>query len=530
MNLFFAFLLYKVESIAMNTQLKPRHVDEFEWTGTILGIAILFGMFVRVLPAFLSGFPINDGGMFLVMMRDLRGNGFALPSYTTYNYMDIPYAYPPLGFYLGAFLELIGIADMQILIWLPAVFTALTILLFYSLASQMMADRPRAALATAFFALAPGNYAWLLMGGGLTRALGTLFFITSLVFVQYTFQNPSWRMTVFAIVSCSLVVLSHPQAALLTAVSCVIFGTFLIRSRIAAFHAFVIAFGTLLLTSPWWGNVMLWHGVAPFLSAGQSGDLGASLAALWGNLLSRQTILPFATLFRWLGLGWVIYKRRFDLLVWGFLPYFIDQRSASIVTSFLYPMLAAYGFLDVLPALIDFVRTRKWQVEKDNAFMNRQAFSMGLLGILFYLVIECFMHAYVIRNVTLSYASRDMMLWVRENTPTNGSFLILTGRADVMTDAVQEWFPALAERHSTTTLQGLEWTLGGEFYPRWNDLSALQTCRDMTCVESLGSKINIEYNYVILDSSQMSPDLPSSFMKKGYTEIYTNGQYRVLGE
>ena len=75
-----------------------------------------------------------------------------------------------------------------------------------------------------------------------------------------------------------------------------------------------------------------------------------SLAALWENLLSLQTILPFATLFRWLGLGWVIYKRRFDLLVWGFLPYFIDQRSASIVTSFLYPMLAAYGFLDVLPA------------------------------------------------------------------------------------------------------------------------------------------------------------------------------------
>ena len=94
----------------MKTQIKPRQVGEFEWTGTILGIAILFGTFVRVLPVFLAGFPINDGGMFLVMMRDLRGNGFALPMYTTYNYMDIPYAYPPLGFYLGAFLELTGIS------------------------------------------------------------------------------------------------------------------------------------------------------------------------------------------------------------------------------------------------------------------------------------------------------------------------------------------------------------------------------------------------------------------------------------
>ena len=177
-------------------------MGELEWTGTILGIAILFGIFVRVLPAFLAGFPINDGGMFSVMMRDLRGNGFALPIYTTYNYLDIPYAYPPLGFYLGALFELIGIYRLQVLIWLPAFFTALTIPLFYLLAKQLMGDRPRAALATAFFAFAPGNYVWLLMGGGLTRALGTVFFISSLIFVLRTFQNPSWRMTGLAIVSC----------------------------------------------------------------------------------------------------------------------------------------------------------------------------------------------------------------------------------------------------------------------------------------------------------------------------------------
>jgi hypothetical protein len=297
-----------------------------------------------------------------------------------------------------------------------------------------------------------------------------------------------------------------------------------------ALHALVIGFGTLLLTSPWWVSVMFRHGIEPFLSAGLSGDLSVSLAALWENLLSRQTILPFATIFRWMGLGWVVYKRRFDLLVWGFLPYFIDQRSASIVTSFLYPMLAAYGFLDVLPAFINFIRTRKWFVQKDNTFMNNQAFSMSLLGILFYLIIECFIHAYVIRNVTLSYDSRNMMLWVRENTPADGSFLILTGREDVMTDAVQEWFPALAERHSASTLQGLEWTLGGEFYPRWNDLSALQMCRDVACVEAIGNQINVEYNYVIVDTSQAASDLLASFLDKGYTDIYVNWQYMVLGK
>ena len=69
-------------------------------------------------------------------------------------------------------------------------------------------------------------------------------------------------------------------------------------------------------------------------------------------------------------------------------------------------MLAAYGFLDVLPAFVDFIRTRKWKIDKDNAFHEPSSFSMSLLGILFYLVIECFVHAYVIRNVTLPMLRR----------------------------------------------------------------------------------------------------------------------------
>ena len=168
------------------------------------------------------------------------------------------------------------------------------------------------------------------------------------------------------------------------------------------------------------------------------------------------------------------------------------------------------------------------EIEKDNAFINRQAISMSLLGILFYLIIECFVHAYVIRNVTLPYASQHTMFWVRDNTPAESSFLILTGREDVMTDAVQEWFPVFAERHSATTLQGLEWTLGREFYPRWDELSALQMCDEAICVKGKTSQIGIEYDYVILDLHQSAPGLFASLLEEGYVESYENGQYVIL--
>ena len=87
----------------MRSDMKPRIVDENEWTWTILGLALLFGIFVRFIPGPLAGLPINDGGMFAVMIRDLKANQFVLPVLTSYNHAAIPFAYPPLGLYLGAF-------------------------------------------------------------------------------------------------------------------------------------------------------------------------------------------------------------------------------------------------------------------------------------------------------------------------------------------------------------------------------------------------------------------------------------------
>ena len=150
----------------MRSEMKPRHVDENEWTWTILGLALLFGIFVRFIPGPLAGLPINDGGMFAVMIRDLKANQFALPVFTSYNHAEIPFAYPPLGLYLGALFELLGLSEFQMLIWLPAFLTIATVPLFYLLALELLGNRPRAAVATVFFALAPGNYVWYLWAAG----------------------------------------------------------------------------------------------------------------------------------------------------------------------------------------------------------------------------------------------------------------------------------------------------------------------------------------------------------------------------
>ena len=515
-----------IKSCPMNR--KPtfsRSITEPEWSLTILGLAIIFGAVVRLLPPILAGAPINDGGMFAVMMRDLRANQWALPVFTSYNHAEIPFVYPPFGFYIGALFESLGMSEAMVLLWLPALFTVATLPLFYLLALEMLGDRPRAAVATAFFALLPGSYVWFLMGGGLTRALGADFFILSLIFVRRALRNPDWKLIIPAVVFCSLTVMTHPQYALLTFVGCAVFGLFIVRTRKDVLSAVLIAGGTVLLSAPWWSTVIANHGINVFLLGGQSGDMRASLSALLRLPFQRQTIIPFVTMFWLLGIGWAAVKKRFDLFALFMPIYFLDQRSAPIMPSYILPLFAAYGILDALPALVSFTRERLWRTEADETLFNRPAFSMSLLAIVFYLFLESAFHADVILKLVMPPAGRTMMDWVAENSPEDAAFLILTGHPDAMTDAVQEWFPALADRHSDTTLQGLEWSLGGQFSQRWVELNTLQDCADVECVQSLAQGMELRYSYIILESSHISA---AEFVRIGYKIVYEGGGYVVM--
>ena len=94
-----------------------------------------------------------------------------------------------------------------------------------------------------------------------------------------------------------------------------------------------------------------------------------------------------------------------------------------------------------------------------------------------------------------------------------------------MTDPVQEWFPALADRHSVTTLQGLEWLLRGDFVTRWDQLSALQRCEETGCVTAWAEEIGLEFDHLVVDASNVSVDM---FLSQGYSVVFDNGRYVVL--
>jgi len=501
-----------------------------DWATLILSLTLFLGFLVRFFPGFLAGFPLNDGGMFLTMIQDLRENAFRLPAFTTYNQAGIPFAYPPLGFYLAGLLSLVGIPPLQVLRWLPPLVNFLSIFAFYRLALALLEDRPRAAVASMAFALLPGSFSWQIMGGGLTRSLGMLFILLANHAVYRLFRRGEWKLIFPAALFCALAVLSHPEVSLATVVSCALFWLFFGRTWRSTLQAAGVAIGTLLLTSPWWGSVLSVHGLRPFLTAMHTGAyvvINPVLEFLQDGLTFDVWNGVFNLLF-WPGLLWAIRQRQFFVLAWLILPYFSEPRSAPAFAHFPKSILVAWAILDVLPAAWRRLRQKTNDLSSLPVFAQR-GFTLALFGLMFLWFVESAFWGLLLALLSLRPpAPQEVMEWERQSTPVDSRFVILSGNVSVMTDPMQEWFPALSGRRCQSTAQGTEWTLADGFFPRLGQLYRLQECSQITCVEQWSQESGLTYSHLLILKKPSLEPLIHSARQAGYRLLFENEAAMVL--
>ena len=157
--------------------------------------AVIFGGWVRLLVPWIAGFPVNDGGLFYVMVRAIQANGLRIPAYVQYNGIDIPFAYPPFGLYAGALIStLFHVDPVKVLQWLPAIVLIGTLPAFYFLARAILNSSLQAGLGTLMYAFTPRAIEWQVMGGGLTRSFGQVFLLLALACIHQTFAKYRRRM------------------------------------------------------------------------------------------------------------------------------------------------------------------------------------------------------------------------------------------------------------------------------------------------------------------------------------------------
>jgi hypothetical protein len=105
----------------------------------------------------------------------------------------------------------------------------------------------------------------------------------------------------------------------------------------------------------------------------------------------------------------------------------------------------------------------------------------------------------------------------------------MTGMPGTLTDPVQEWFPAFALRNSRSTLQGLEWTLGKQFFPRLKQLAALQECKQASCLEAWSESTGLSYSHVLLERNTETESLLETLKgDTSYKLLYEEGSYLIF--
>jgi len=340
----------------LRTSFPPTVVEpgrENEFAALVLALALLAGAVVRFFPTVMAGFPINDGGMFAVMVDDLRVSGYALPVFTSYNLDRLPYAYPPLGFYLGRILaDLTGWSSVEAARWLPAFFSTLSVGAFFLLAIRLLPTRLHAALATLFFALTPRAFSWFVEGGGITRSPAQFFMLLTFAGVVELYRRGRRRDVLWSGLWGALAVLSHPEAAVHTAFSCLMLWAMLGRTRQSFLRSVGVAGLVALFSAPWWMTVWARHGLETFLAAAGTGQ---KLLALLHLLFFSFTEEPYATLVAALGLVGLarqVSRREWLLPLWLVLPFLVEGRSAHLPAVIPLSMLAAIALVDVIFAAL----------------------------------------------------------------------------------------------------------------------------------------------------------------------------------
>ncbi|TAM75356.1 MAG: hypothetical protein EPN50_02890 [Chloroflexota bacterium] len=441
-----------------------------------LGLVIPFavGAVLRAGPVATHDWPLQDGGLFYRMIGEVLANGLRSPATTTYNAAGIPFAYPPLAIWLAAALE--GITSWSradIMRLLPATFSIMQVPALYLLARELLGDRRHAAVASLIFAVEPFAFFIYDTGGGLTRSLGSLLAILAVWQGVRMLRSGSRTALSATAVLAGLAALSHPESGPFVAIALGL--AFLIDERHprAAVRLVTAAIGAGLVSSAWWLSVLLAHGPAPLLSAlsGTPHDLVASLVVfLFGYLLRGPLGIIGAVAL--LGEVQVVASRRPYLFVWLLAVCVLDLRFAPVAGTVPMSMLVAVGVLDVVAPMA---------IRATSMFRSGSAMAGGsaAVGVVIAAIVLAGLGSSVgtyDRNAALTSADRGAMSWTAENQPAGRAFVVL-GASPWGSDDVAEWFPALADRRSLTTSQGLEWVPGGAHARESQAEDALRACQ-----------------------------------------------------
>lgn len=506
----------------------PRVLEDREWPW--LAAPLLVGAAVVLVYLLTHPYPAYGAGLYLRIAERIAENGYRLPAHIPgYTGEGVPFAYPPLMFYLGAAaMDLGGVSPLTLSRYVPAVATVGYLLPYYYLSRELLGDRVEASLATTLLAVAPPTLQWHLSAGGFVRAPAFLLAVTGCYAGVRLFRSDGrrWVWLLAGTLLFGLTVLTHPVYTVFFGVSYLLLYAAFDRTPRGLLLGAVVAGGGLALAAPWWLQVLSTHGPGAFTAAAgtHSGLLGGAHRLLdqFGYTLVSGPPVPIFFALAYAGVAYFLRERWFLLPAWLVVPaVVIGKERFQFVAG---AMMAAV----VLREGLRFVSRRRVSAREWERVASL-ALAVAVLGAV------CIGTLYAASALPWAHAGdpsqpqfmdaedREAMAWAANETAPDARFVVLGDAA--------EWFPLFADRTILIGPWGVEWTTPERYEQQLSLYQLISECDSEQCLTAALSTRGIDPEYVYVPKGQYTVrGLEESGTDHLHWTLRRSGEYSVAFE
>jgi hypothetical protein len=502
-----------------------------------LVLAVLPGVVAVAIYLATNAYPAHGAGLYAQIAVELLANGYALPvRIPGYTATGVPFAYPPLQFYVFAVLLDLGADPIAVSRLLPGFAVVAASVPLYLLGRDIADSRPAGAAAAGLVALNPQVLEWHVSAGGVVRAFGFLYAVVAIYAGYHVFTRTNreealpWRMIAFGAVAFGVTVLTHPVYALFVVVSYLVLWGTLHRTPRGLLSGLAVGLGGALLAAPWLWWVVATHGPGVFaVAAGTHGGIGGGADALRGSLSPGLVLAVPAVLY-------YLSRRSVFLPTWLVAAelLFRQPRFAYTVASLLVPA-----------AVAAFARARAVG-STAIGFGPRRARDRRAAGAVILILLGTVAGGAYFAHETTSpsdpstpeYLDDDAVAateWVASETDADATFVVLGDAA--------EWFPALSDRTILVGPWGVEWESGDAYQRQVTAYETVSRCESVACVEDVAAGVAGDPSHIYVPKDRYtvrgelatnSGTLVRSFERAdGWERVYENDGvviYEAVGD
>ncbi len=442
--------------------------------GLFLVMALLISLPVLFYNSIHFNLPIGSAGLFAEMAHQVLVSDFSLPlNVPFYGPGSIPFAYPPLGFYLMALFLKIGIHPYTYLRWMPPIFSLIALIPFYKLTERVSGSFFSASVVMIVLASSPELFALHSTAGGVIRALAYIFMLFAMEYYVRTINEWSLADSIVAGIFFGLSFLTHLYYGLVFLVWAVVW--LLVKINFQKVRgALITGVAALLVATPWLIVTLARHGLKIFNSVieshGNTTFLSASLSLTFlsdwlAENLSVLTTEPLFLIWIIIGMVFLITERNYELPLFFLIAIWMFSEGGRFVVT-ISSILAAVGMARI---------KQKFVINKGYQFIIYLLFIISSM-------------TSVIHGIQ---RNRLLSPWLHESTATLGTMVqnhtpVVYRYLFVGYPTEAEWLPYILQRTPLVSAWGSEWVGGySEKIGMVRDAMSCESRQDFSCVKQL---------------------------------------------